>query len=118
MLRQLAMDSSGGLIGVFGQQQSMPAAIHVRHVNAAIGTHEAVTSLSYQHTVLSADQAFAFTNREFRYAWVDMKSFTPGAGCRGRTNRVQINEFSLSLRDDLVFQNEDVSRPEVQLCLT
>ena len=56
---KLKMDFSGGAVGVFGEEESVAAAVYVGDVDGAVGADQAVSSFGNQDAAFAPDDAAA-----------------------------------------------------------
>src|SRR5664279_5105479 len=110
---ELAMNVGGRAVGIERQQYCGLAAVHVRNVDAAVGTDQAMRSLGDKH-MLTAHHPLSFAQGEFDDTGV-------GAVPRGETfgggRWLHSREFdgpAFRLGDDFVLDYENVSGVQAQ----
>lgn len=108
-LFHLTMNLPCRAIGIFGQQESVPASINIGNVDSAIGAEKAVASLSDEDAMVTADEGAAFAKSEFDDAGIEIVLPGPILGFRRGGNAGEIDELTFGLGDDLVLDYENVS---------
>ena len=91
----------GRTVGIFWQQERVPASVDVGNIDAAIRTEKTVAGLRDQDAVLAADYGAAFAQSEFDYAGIEIVSPCPGDGFGGGSDGREIGRASCRERVSL-----------------
>src|SRR5271170_1067683 len=87
----------------------MLAAVDIGNINAAIGTDKSVMRLSDEHAVRATNDGPALAQRKFNHAGIERILFRPCNRLGARLDRGQINQPSLCLGNNLMFDDKNVA---------
>src|SRR5581483_552158 len=104
------MNVSGRSIRVFGEQQSMAAAVHIRNIDSAVGADQAMARLGDQDAAFSAQNACALLQGELGHAGVELVTSRPSAGRRAWVYLVKLYKLPFGLGNDFVLDDQNVPR--------
>ena len=103
------MKLAGGAVGIGGKEQGMVPAIDVRNVHATVGADEAVPRLGNEHAVLAPDDGAALAQGKLDDAGIHFIFLRPGDRIGRGLDRSQVDDASLSFRNDLVLDDKNVT---------
>src|SRR5438128_940012 len=87
----------------------MAATIDVGDIDSAVRANESMIGLSDQHAILAANHSSALAHGELDHAGIERILLCPHNGFSRRFNGGQIDQPPLRLRNNFVFDDENVA---------
>src|SRR5205823_7766944 len=97
---QFAVNLLGRTVGIFWQQERVPAAVDVGNIDSAIRAEKTVAGLRDQDAIHAADYGPAFAQSEFNDAGIEVVLFRPSDGFGGWGDGREINQLTFGFGED------------------